>query len=98
MNTLYGKFTDEFAVDYLESLTNRIFKILPMYEEECETLNEYVSSINREIFGNSKIFFCGGLLVVTGTLEGLNYDSHKDIKSDVFKMCDLIKKIQMSVI
>lgn len=98
MNTLYGNFADKFVIDYLEKMTNRIFKILPMYEEECETLNEYVASLNREIFGNSKLFFCEEFLLISGTLEGLNYNNHKDIKSDVFKMCDLIEKIQMRVI
>lgn len=97
METLYGEIREEYINDYLEKTTNRIFKILPLSEEECPTVVEYVDSLTREIFGNSTIFFHDELLSISGTLRGLDFTNHKLLKSDVLKMCNSIKKIQKKV-
>jgi hypothetical protein len=44
--------TKESYRDYLIGLKDRIFKILPMYEEKSETFDEYLSSlVNVELYG-----------------------------------------------
>lgn len=82
---------------YLEKLTHRVFKILPMCEERSSTINEYIDSLVREITGNANVIFQEDLLLIVGTLKGLNKDSHKELKSDIFKTCDAISRIKERV-
>lgn len=82
---------------YLEKLTHRVFKILPMCEEKSLTINEYIDSLVREITGNANVIFQEDLLLIVGTLKGLNKDNHKELKSDIFKTCDAISRIKERV-
>lgn len=92
MMTQYGLIDDSQLLAYLSKLINRVFKIIPMNEEEVVTLESYVDSLVREIVGNSKFFLGEELLLVCGTLKGLDYSNHKLLKSDVFKVIDIIVK------
>lgn len=94
METIYGDINEKYINEYLTKLTNSVYKILPMSEEDCTTIEKYIKSLSREIFGNSKIFFNKEFLSISGTLNGLNLDSHTDIRSDVLKMCRLIEDMQ----
>ena len=38
-------------VRYMNALVGRIFKILPLWEEESETVGEYIQSLQRELVG-----------------------------------------------
>lgn len=82
---------------YLGKLIGRVFKIIPMSEEKVRTLDVYVDSISREILGNSKLFLGDEMLCISGTLNGLNYQNHKLLKSDVFKSIELIEKARERV-
>lgn len=82
---------------YLSKLIGRVFKIIPMNEEQVGTLDTYVDSLTREIFGNSKVFFGEELLSICGTLKGLDYSNHKSLKSDVFKAIEIIEKVRERV-
>lgn len=97
METKYGVINSGQVDAYLAKLINRVFKIIPMNEERCLTLESYTESLVREIFGNSKIFLGEELFIVSGTLKGLNYESHKQLKSDIFKMIDLIDRARERV-
>lgn len=97
METKYGVLDSKQIDGYLSKLIGRVFKIIPMSEEECETLDSYVDSLVREILGNSKIFLGDELFSICGTLKGLNFDSHKQLKSDIFKAIALIDKTKERV-
>lgn len=92
MDTKYGVIDGSSIDAYLAKLIGRVFKIIPMSEENCKTLDSYIDSLVRELIGNSNIFLGEELLVVCGTLKGLNFESHKQLKSDIFKVIDLIAK------
>lgn len=102
MITQYGEIADKDIQIYLKKLIGRVYKILPMAEEECLTLESYIDSLIRELIGNSKIFakiFVGdGLLVVIGTLEGLNFDNHDKLRSDILKITNIVGKIDKKVL
>ena len=51
MFTKYGVLPDESIANYQKRLTARIFKILPLKEEKCETLDTYIDSIIYELYG-----------------------------------------------
>jgi hypothetical protein len=97
MNTLYGELENIKVVEYLDRLIGRVFKIIPMNEEDCDTLDVYVDSLAREVFGNSSIFLGDELLTIVGTLKGLNFKNHKELKRDIFKTIDLITKAKERV-
>ncbi|MCY9758366.1 hypothetical protein M5X00_29550 [Paenibacillus alvei] len=81
----------------MSKLIGRVFKIIPMNEEQVSTLEAYVDSLLREIVGNSKVFLGEELLSVCGTLNGLDYNDHRLLKSDVFKAIELIDKARERV-
>lgn len=87
--------------NYLIELKNMIFKVLPLYEEESETLNEYLSSLCDELYGLRNVIDDlphGEWYVRTiSTLEHINeepldYSNSKKLKKEVFKMLSLIDK------
>ena len=41
---------------YLHNLINKVYKILPMKEEKCETLNSYLLSLQNELIGCYKLW------------------------------------------
>lgn len=96
MITPLGKIDDQKLESYMAKLIGRIFKIIPMNEENVSTLEFYVDSLVREIFGNSKLFHGEEMIALCGTLKGLNYDNHKLLKSDVFKAIHLIEKARVN--
>lgn len=97
MMTRFGELDTDAVDTYLTKLVGRVFKIIPMNEEGCKTLDSYIDSLVREIFGNSFILQGDELLAICGTLKGLNFESHKLMKSDVFKTIDLIYKVKERV-
>lgn len=97
MNTLYGVIDNKQVISYLDKLTNRVFKVIPMSEEKSITLEKYVDSIVRELFGNSTIVFEDELLGIVGTLKGLDYGNHSKLRSDIFKVLDIIDRTKVRV-
>jgi hypothetical protein len=99
MDTKYGTIPDQVIISSLERLTGKVFKILPMREEECNTLDEYVENLLRELINTKNLItslqFEEELLSLISTLEGLtNNDIDISIcRSDVFKAMSIIKKM-----
>lgn len=98
MNTVYGGIDNKQVISYLDKLTNRVFKIIPMSEEKSTTLERYIESIVRELFGNSKVVFEDELLAIVGTLKGIDFDNHSKLRSDIFKVLDIIDRTKERVI
>ena len=102
MELKYGKISDELIDLYLDNLVGRVYKILPMKEEENYTLNTYISSLLHELtgfyFASEKGLQDEYMLRVLLTLENLIDEQHttsQDVyKREVFKCINLIKKVQ----
>lgn len=99
IKTKYGKVTDESLDSYLKGLIPRIFKILPLKEEEYETLDIYIDSLLREMIGLANVVdelkLNTNYLSIIGTLENLlDENDIKIFKRDVFKCLDIIKKMR----
>lgn len=99
MQTKYGSIPDQVIISSLNRLLGKVYKILPMREEECKTLDEYISNLIRELVNTKSLIeslqFEGELLSLLSTLEGLT-DNDIDFtlfRSDVFKSMDIIKKM-----
>ncbi|ARF70770.1 hypothetical protein B7C51_25200 (plasmid) [Paenibacillus larvae subsp. pulvifaciens] len=88
---------------YLKSLIDRVYKILPLYEEQNEGLFTYIQSLIYELNGFKWIRESGIVAEyysLLATLESLSDDAicfSKEnecvIKREVFKCITIIKKI-----
>lgn len=91
---------DRVYIFFNDHLVNRIFKILPLYEEENETLGSYIESLVLEIMGLDTILDVddGYFISLVATLKGiqreiLEKDNKSIIKRETFKCIDLSKNI-----
>lgn len=98
MNTKYGKLPYSLTSTYKSLLINRIFKILPLKEEEYSTIDEHIDSLNSELFGFSVL--CNDandaaiLISVVNLLEHIRIEAeHKKYRREILKCCNLIDKV-----
>ena len=87
--------------NYLIQLKDRVWKILPMYEEKNETIEEYINSVSFELMGLRGIIgeLPHGIWYVKSlaTLEQLKVEvlligKQKTVKKEVFKILNTIDK------
>jgi len=103
MDTKYGKLSNVTVEVGLEGYIDKIFKILPMKEEQCPTLPMYIQSLIRELIGNSTLMegllYEKEFLSLAGTLENLisNDIKFEEFRSDVFKSISIVKKMKKNL-
>ena len=96
----YSAIPNEFFINYLNFLISKVFKILPISEEQPETLKDYLEGLIIELKGNqsliSQIKCDANFLSLLGTLQYFieNECSHKVIKREVFKCINIIQGLQ----
>lgn len=86
---------------YLDTLlTNSIYKILPLYEEEDFGLEKYISSLLIELYGFEKMFKIDEVEYVSlvSNLEGIKIEitkpmNKKVVKREVFRCMDIVKRL-----
>lgn len=90
---------NEFFLNYLNFLIGRVYKILPISESEPETLKSYLDSLILELTGSKDLILKlkkdASFLSLIATLQSLseNQYSHSEIKREVFKSINIIKKL-----
>jgi hypothetical protein len=99
MKSKYGEMPNEAIISSLDRLIAKVFKALPLREEGCETLVEYLEGLVRELIGVtevvSKLKNHGEFLSVIGTIQSLiNQDDFKTYRKDVLKCVNLVRKIK----
>ncbi len=95
----YGELPKKSLERYFKFLVNKVYKILPMKEEKCDTLKQYLESLQVELIGNSELlsFLTDepqfiSLLNIIQYLITCEYDN-KACKREVFKAIKLIESI-----
>lgn len=87
--------------NYLIQLKDRVWKILPMYEEENETITDYIESVNFELQGLRGLIgeLPHGIWYVKSlaTLNQLKIETsiqgkQKKVKKEIFKILNTIDK------
>jgi len=98
------------AKNYLKILVNRVYKILPMYEnlEQRKSLFTYIQSLLYEFKGVPEemnyINVYSDFSILYYTLEQISNDSlfdddnREEVKREVFKCISLIKRIYRDVV
>lgn len=94
---------DKALKSYLHNLVNKVYKILPMKEEKCETLNSYLLSLQNELIGCYKLWLIlednPQFLAVINIIKYLSTEEYDEAtcKREVFKAIHLIEKIDKSL-
>lgn len=95
----YGMLPDECFSNYLNYLIGQLYKILPIHENEPETLSSYLESLQIELIGNQdlikKIRYDANFLKLLGTIQYFrnNECEHKVYRKEIFKCINIIKKL-----
>ena len=94
---------DKALKNYLQSLINKVYKILPMKEEKCDTLNSYLLSLQNELIGCYKLWSVleenPQFLSIINIIQYLSTEEYDEAgcKREVFKTIHLIEKINESL-
>lgn len=88
--------------NYFDSLVNCFFKILPIKENEEETLAEYTDSLMAELKGVGKLIdgiecdarWLSMLGVLQNIIDNPDYP-HKKLKREVYKAINICKRLKL---
>lgn len=94
LNTTYGCVDKEFVIKHFDKMIGKVFKILHLKEENSPTIDFYIKSLSRKFFGSSKIYFTEENLFIVGILNGIDFDNHETLRSDVFEIINVIEHIK----
>ena len=89
----------ELHINYLKTLISKIFKILPMKEQNTETVNVHIDSLLSELVGYTSLFtFVNNdarLVTVMSTLQSLKECDlqHSVYKREIFKCIKCVEQI-----
>lgn len=95
--------SNELANEYLSVLISKLFKILPLRENNSDTLHEYLQSLQIEIIGSLDIIDNlhndAKVVSIINTIQYfIDNDFGVDVcKREVFKCINIVKKIQNSL-
>lgn len=85
--------------NYLCILVDKVYKILPLFEEKCETLPQYLQGLEHELVGCYQLYFkladeprFLSVVNIVKYLETENYDI-ATCKREVFTAIKLINSI-----
>ena len=100
MMTQSVRLSSEMIAKYMSNLTNRFYKILPIRENEPETLKDYVGSLLLEMIGCQSLIVTldndDRYLTLLSTLEYMKVHNMeiRDVRREVFRCIGVIKKLQ----
>lgn len=107
MDTIYEKsISNKLICDYLDFLVNKVFALLPMFEESKSTLDKktefitYQKSLIQTINGNMQLLKYNSILVldILSHLQSLlEIYNHSDYRRHIFKVCNLLTSLKKEV-
>lgn len=107
MNTIYQTIiSDKLTCDYLDFLINKVFALLPMFEESViseekeKSFTIYQRNLIQTINGNTELINYNSYIVVDilSRLQSLfNISDHDDYKRHILKICSLLSALKREV-
>ena len=95
----YGLIPNESFCNYFKFLINKTYKILPLKEENSETLKSYLESYLRELIGNKELVSIlvnePKFITVLNTMQFLIAEDYSTniCKKEVFKCIRILEEI-----
>lgn len=100
MNTKYGKVSPIDYKQYLSSLNNRIWKLIPLKQEGYTSIDSCIERINRELLGflNVYTFISNNhkdyIFSIINLLENAKVEKDfQNYRSDILRCCRLVDKL-----
>lgn len=106
MDTIYEKsISNKLTCDYLDFLINKVFALLPMFEESksLEKKTDFITyqkSLIQTINGNIQLLKYNSILIpnILSHLQSLLViDEHRDYRRHIFKVCSLLTSLKKEV-
>lgn len=101
MMTIYNtEVSDRMVSNYINSLVNRFYKILPIKESGEGTLKRYLESLQREMIGVRDLIVCiqndDRYLTLLAMIQYfIDHDTDVGaVRADVFRAISILKKLQ----
>ena len=95
----YGQLPEQCFQRYFQYMIGKIYKILPMKEEGCTTLIQYLESLKAELIGSYELYLklidepqFMTVLNIVQFLISAEYDE-KTCKREVFKAIDVLDNL-----
>lgn len=99
IKTKYYEIPNPYFANYFKFLIGRVWKILPMNEENNHDLKTYMESLQRELIGNMNLVeelkYDGYFITLLNKIEYLINEkyTHEICRKEVFECISIIKKI-----
>ena len=96
----YGQIPNEMFNNYLKYLVNKMFKVLPMKEQDVASLHTYLQSLQIELIGSTKLIEVlkndSQFLSLMNTIQFFidNEYDNQTCKREVFKCIHIIDDLQ----
>jgi|WetSurMetagenome_2_1015567.scaffolds.fasta_scaffold34651_5 hypothetical protein len=100
MKHKYGKYiTQEAIYQYLDRLTGRVFKLLPLWEQDKKSFYSNHKTLIQELITAEKmVLYCGYYIELINKLECLtDIEEHKYIKKHIRECIDIIQTLKKKV-
>lgn len=101
MMTVYDvEISDRMASKYLKTLVNRFYKILPLKEDEEDSLQPYLDSLLREMLGLHDLISLlkdddRYLTLLSMVQYFISHEtSVSEVRTEVFRAISILKKLQ----
>jgi hypothetical protein len=95
----YGILPDKCFSNYMQFLIGQFYKVIPIYENEPETLQSYLKSLEIELIGNQSLIndirHDANFMKLVGTIQYFidNQCDHTVYRKEIFKCINIIKKL-----
>ena len=85
--------------NYLTKLIDRIYKIIPLKEENSPTIRVYMRSLISEMLSNSELInsldYDSRLMIIISILNSvIDSDDHNKYRKDIFKCINYIEQLK----
>ena len=85
---------NKLLIKYFIGMKNKIYKCLPMYEEESPTLGQYLNNLLYELCGGAEIMEEDIYVELINKLAYVNrLDTHEEYKRQIFDCLNTCEKI-----
>ncbi len=99
MNSQYGWIPDKTCENYYKKLVDKLFKIIPLKEENADTVEVYIQDLIYELVGNDDVFFLSNddsrVIDIVSILQSIKNEdmSHAEYRRAIFKCITLTNQL-----
>lgn len=106
MTVLQADYPSSGVLEYMQAMTGKIFKILPLYEDSAPAAYVYIENFLRELVGFKAMIGAIGddadFVSMLATIRGIQSieGDQSAVKSDVFKairLCNMVRERHFDV-